>query len=109
MAKKIEEVEDKNKIGLIDVSEDKFRVSIRKTNEALNKLEPALKDIERVFSKSDAQLRLFLADAIIGIVLGASQLGPIVSSGLLNKFKAVTMPYIVFKQDNKGLKAEYVG
>lgn len=100
---------EKTKIGLRDIDEKELKASLKKTNEHLKKLDTALSEIENTLRRCDAQVRMFLTDALIGFILGAAELGPIVAGGLLNKFKAITMPYVIFKPASAKEVPAYTG
>lgn len=102
---------EKTKIGIRDITDKELKSGLKKTGDLLKKLDTALSEIEATFKRNDAQVRMLLADALIGFVLNVSQVGPVINTGLLSKFKAVSMPYVVFANKNQRPKEEtqYVG
>ena len=106
---KDKEKKEKTKIGLKDIDDNELKVALKKTNEHLKKLDTALSEIENTLKRSDAQTRLFLTDALMGFIINASELGPIITGGLLSKFKAISMPYVVFKPTESKEVPNYTG
>jgi hypothetical protein len=81
----------KDKIALNDITAKDEQKYLQQTVNLLNKNDKDIKKLMTIFEKQPAQVRAFLAETFLHIVLASSRLSPTVIIAVLEKIKTLNL------------------